>query len=157
MTTKKQMELDAQDDARKHLLSVLKPYQDVYTNVHHVSQSGMSRDISVHIVEDGSISDISYHVAILCDYPMGKKGGIRVGGCGMDMGFSVVYDLSSRLFPDGFGIEGIYPPNSEDKCTPKTKEHAEHLVKVGAIFCGRNGDKSGWDNSGGYALKQRWM
>ncbi len=29
------------------------------------------------------------------------KSGIRIGGCGMDMGFSLVYDLGATLWPKG--------------------------------------------------------
>ena len=30
-----------------------------------------------------------------------KTGGLRVSGCGMDMGFHVVYNLGYALWPDG--------------------------------------------------------
>lgn len=73
----------------------------------------------------------------------------------MDMGFAVVYDLGRVMFPDGFGVAGKYPNGSDGR--PTTKEMAAKAVEIGATFRGRNGDPSGWDNDGGYALKQRWL
>ena len=68
------------------------------------------------------------------------------------MGFEVVYNLGRQLFPKGFGTV------SYGGICPQTKEEAERLVATGKTsFCGRNGDKSGWDNDGGYALKHRWL
>jgi hypothetical protein len=32
--------------------------------------------------------------------------GIKIGGCGMDMGFSLVYDLGRTLYPRGFKVNG---------------------------------------------------
>jgi hypothetical protein len=61
----------------------------------------MSRDISLKTVENGEIRDITYTVAIaLGDKPKDKNGHrvIRVNGCGMDMGFHLVYSLSSVLY-----------------------------------------------------------
>ena len=34
---------------------------------------------------------------------------------------------------------------------------AAQAVARGAVFRGRNGDKSGWDDDGGYALNHRWL
>jgi hypothetical protein len=73
----------------------------VYTVLRHVSQSGMSRDISLKTVEDGQIRDITYTVAEALGEKIKYKNGqgvIRVGGCGMDMGFHLVYSLSSVLY-----------------------------------------------------------
>jgi hypothetical protein len=78
----------------------------------------------------------------------------------MDMGFAVVYDVSRRLFPDGFGVKCY-----SDECTfrPSSKEEAATCndgLEKGITphkFYGRNGDPSGWDNDGGYALNHRWI
>jgi hypothetical protein len=35
----------------------------------------------------------------------GDRNGIRVGGCGMDMGFHLVYTLSRALFDDGYYVK----------------------------------------------------
>jgi uncharacterized protein YkvS len=112
------------EESIKYLKSILKPGDTVYTVLTHVSKSGMSRDIKCLIstneaketgiierrdtekgtVEDTfnntSIVDIGWHVARALDWPLSKKNewSIKVGGCGMDMGFHLVYTLSSVLF-----------------------------------------------------------
>jgi len=74
----------------------------VYTILRHVSSSGMSRDISLVIADsDGSISDITYYAAAAMNNRLIERNNnraIRVNGCGMDMGFHLVYNLSSVLF-----------------------------------------------------------
>ena len=80
-----------------------------------------------------------------------KRECIKVTGCGMDMIYATVYDLGRVLWPEGFGVrcrEGIW-----SGAIPTTKEIAAEAVAAGAIFRGRNGDASGWDNDGGYALR----
>ena len=118
------------EDAVEFLLKRLKPGDKVYTILRHVSRSGMMRRISPVIIRHNEPLDISYQVARLGvwqrRYP---HEGLIVSGCGMDMGFHVVYELSRILFPDGFKVEGV----------------------------GRNGDTSGWDKDGGYALNQGWL
>ena len=64
--------------------------------------------------------------------------GVPVSGCGMDMGFQIVYCLSSALYPDGFD------------CIGKDCLANDHF----------NGDRDYTPhrhNDGGYALKQRWL
>jgi len=126
--------LTEKDEALNSLRSMLKPGDKIYTILRHVSNSGMSRRISCFIIKgkDAGPYCIDWHIEKLGLYNRHKKHeGLVVGGCGMDMGFAVVYNLSSKLFPKGFKLaKGQY---------------------------GRNGDKSGYDNNGGYALKQVWL
>lgn len=102
ITKKTQLAIDkeiARMKLREMFAEQAKP--TVYTVLRHVSQSGMSRDISLKTVEDGQIRDITYTVAIaLGEKPKDKDGQrvIRVNGCGMDMGFHLVYGLSSVLY-----------------------------------------------------------
>lgn len=136
LTKSKQAE---RDEAIQRLREMLKPGDEVYTSLTHVSSSGMTRGIKVlvPIVDEYSregkpyIHDISYLVARAIPAPMHAKGGVKVGGCGMDMGFSLVYELGYCLFPEGFSL-------------PEGKR-------------GRNGDTSGYERDGGYALKHRWI
>lgn len=96
-------------EAKQTIKRLIGNKHTVYCNLNHVSKSGMQRVIS---------------------FQMSKKhDGLTVNGCGMDMGFSVVYNLSSILYPKGFKVNGV----------------------------GRNGDTSGWDNNGGYKLKHIWL
>ena len=114
------------------LKRIRKTRPKLHTVLRHVSGSGMLRVIDVYWLHEQSRTWITPLVAKLCDYPQDKKHyGLRVSGCGMDMGFSVVYNFSSAVFPDGFRYR-------------KDEWH-------------RNGDKSPVDKSGGYALKQEWL
>lgn len=76
----------------------------VHTILRHVSKSGMYREISpVVIGKDGRISYIAYAVACVTGMKYTEKSGhnsIGISGCGMDMGFALVYDLSSTLYPN---------------------------------------------------------
>jgi hypothetical protein len=145
------------EESRNELLEILKPGDTVFCILRHVSRSGMQREIS--LFTEG-MRDITYHASIVLQDRIGKRDGIVVGGCGMDMGFALVYNLSRCLFPNGFGIKC-----ESDGCTyrPATKEEAttcNNGLREGITphtFYGRNGDKSGWDNDGGYALKHRWL
>ena len=117
-----------------YLRGILKPGSEVYTQVHSVAKSGMSRTMSLHVVIDGRICGITYSTAVALGENTQKDGTIRVHGCGMDMGFHIVYTLSRRLFPDGF--------------VP---------AEAGKEY-GRNGTPATeLDTDGGYALKQRWL
>lgn len=83
----------------------------VYTKLEHVSKSGMTRYISVYAAEGGHIRNITWHVAQVLGWKRSDKynGGIKVEGCGMDMGFHLIYNLSMKLYcPDGYTQEGAY-------------------------------------------------
>lgn len=137
----------------------LKPGDTVYTILRHVSRSGMQREISVVINRDGEMLHPNYSVAKALGYRQGKSDGIIMGGCGMDMGFALVYNLSRALFAEGFGVEGNGGLDDGKPWQPRpaSKEEAAKMVKAGVKFRGRNGDTSGWDNDGGYALTHRWL
>tara|TARA_R110002020_G_scaffold470129_1_gene695662 strand:+ start:776 stop:1078 length:303 start_codon:yes stop_codon:yes gene_type:complete len=76
-----------------------------YTTVVHVAQSGMSRHIKVFAISGERIQNISYHVSKLLDWRFTNKEAVFVGGCGMDMGFHLIYTLSSKLYDDGYAIK----------------------------------------------------
>lgn len=80
----------------------LSPGDTVYTVLRHVSASGMSRLIDLYVIRDGDPWRITYHVAraIGESYDQ-RKEALRMGGCGMDMGFQAVYCLGSALWPTG--------------------------------------------------------
>lgn len=71
----------------------------VYTQVTHVSRSGMSRSIKFYIMRDNQPCELSW---LMSKAGMGSidqsNGGLRVGGCGMDMGFHMVYNMGWKLF-----------------------------------------------------------
>ena len=111
------------------LRKVLKPGMEICTILRHVSRSGMMREISLKAIVNGQIIGLDYSASAILGW--GRGNGIKVSGCGMDMGFHLVYCLSRALYPAGFKLaKGAY---------------------------GRNGDTSGYDKDGGYALRQRWI
>ena len=84
------------------LREILKPGQTVYSVLRHVSASGMSRRISFMIPQaGGSMRNLDYLIGVACDYKQSYKQGLIVGGCGMDMGFAVVYHIGRTIWPDG--------------------------------------------------------
>lgn len=86
--------------ARARLLETLKHGETVYTVLRHVSASGMSRRIDCYTVKNNRPVYLSGYVSIFTGWKLSEKGGIVVGGCGMDMGFHLVYTLSAILFRD---------------------------------------------------------
>lgn len=88
---------------RAELLKLLAPGATIYTQLRHASASGMQRRISLHIVHEGRIRCIDTLAADLMGDKIHKAGGIVANGCGMDMGFHLVYSLGSRLWPEPHG------------------------------------------------------
>jgi hypothetical protein len=88
--------------AREQLLThYLKEGSTVYTVLRSVSSSGMSRTLSLKVASEGKILDLTYYAGTVLDWPIVEVNGsraLRVGGCGMDMGFHTVYTLSRVLF-----------------------------------------------------------
>ena len=93
----------------KRLREMIKPGQEVSCVLRHVSKSGMSRDISLLIAGNWSKSDkkhpevinISHMAAVAMGRRHNDDGAITIGGCGMDMGFELVYSLGHALWPNG--------------------------------------------------------
>ena len=117
-----------------YLKSVLKPGALVTTILKHVSNSGMSRRISLAVpLKDKRtkrlyIQNLDWYASNVLGYKVHERGGLVVGGCGMDMGFHVVYSLARALWPNG---DGKYITN-------------------------RNGDTKP-DTDGGYLLTHTWL
>ena len=131
-----------QDEARDRLRELFPAGSTVHTVLRHVSQSGMSRSISVLAIDEDGPRDVSYLVArALGDRVDQHRGGVKVTGCGMDMGFHLVYALSSVLYRDGYTCTG-------DRCPSNTH------VNPGPD---RDARGPGVVHTDGYALSQRWV
>jgi hypothetical protein len=109
MTKKQEKELEqekAKDFLRKVFASQERP--TAWTILKNVSSSGMSRDMKVCTSYEGRVVDITWYVAQASSVGQLKERNgqrvVRVGGCGMDMGFHLVYSLSLALY----GSEGGY-------------------------------------------------
>lgn len=83
------------------LRKILKPGATVYTILRHRSASGMSRRISLAVPIKGEIRNLDFLAAAAMGDTLHKDGGISVSGCGMDMGFHLVYNLGATLRPKG--------------------------------------------------------
>jgi hypothetical protein len=122
----------------------LKPGDTVHTILDHVSSSGMSRDIRLVLIKaDDNGQPYTLHpnhaAAVILGMPRARRGdGLRVTGCGMDMGFHIVYTLSAALFPDGFECIGENCPSNDHSNGDRNYSPHHH-------------------SCGGYALRHRWL
>jgi hypothetical protein len=87
---------------RRHL----RPGDTVSLVLRHRSTSGMLRRISPILADrDGYTLNLDRYAAMLYDAPPADAGeGVKVGGCGMDMGFHLVYELSHALYGNGYAL-----------------------------------------------------
>lgn len=82
-------------------------HQTIYVSVTHVSRSGMSRRIKVLMIDGNRLVNLSYRVSQALGWRYNDRdGSVHVDGCGMDMGFHLVYELSAALY--GHGQRGGY-------------------------------------------------
>lgn len=96
-------QMDKQN-AIDELKELVKPGDTVYTLLRHTSSSGMSRAIDLYVMRDNSPQRISYTAAKLLEGYDNKHDACKASGCGMDMGFHLVYNLSTTLFSDGYAL-----------------------------------------------------
>jgi hypothetical protein len=89
------------DYCRSELRNILRPGQTVYCILRHCSASGMTRRISLAIIDGTKLRTIDHLAADAMGAKLHKSEGIIANGCGMDMGFHLVYNLGRALWPDG--------------------------------------------------------
>ncbi len=161
------------------LRETLKPGDTLHTVLRSVSRSGMNRKIDVYklyVDDKGEIQKqwLSYWIARAIGETFDKKMDcLSVSGCGMDMGFHVVYNTSRVVFAGGFKCSGAgcpsndhsnaYSENRQGNCavchkplgdSQLTRLNIHHQVQVCSEECA-TGD---WMHSDpGYALKQVWL
>ena len=134
------------------LRALLPPGSTVYTILRSVSRSGMSRTLSVCISEPNEKDRIEYRAIRDLTHLAGKVLGltrkdgwhynaVKVDGCGMDMGFHVVYALASALYPDGVPCTG-------EKCNSNDHSNGDRDYTPGPQHMHRDG---------GYTLNHRWL
>lgn len=87
--------------ARATLRKMITPGSVVNCVLRHRASSGMSRRISLFIVIDGETRGIDHWAADATGNKLSDAGGIVMSGCGMDMGFALVYALGFALWPNG--------------------------------------------------------
>jgi hypothetical protein len=92
-------------ETRTELKSKLYFDATIYSIIKHVSQSGMTRHISFFHIWGNEPYFLTRSISDLLGYKMNKHhDAIIVGGCGMDMAWSVVNNLEYELNKD---IDGI--------------------------------------------------
>lgn len=81
----------------------------LFTVLRHTAKSGMSRDVDVYyFATDPKTGDVEqYWLSRLVSLATGmryneKRNTVTVGGCGTDVGFLTVYNLSYNLYGDGY-------------------------------------------------------
>lgn len=179
-----------------NLRAMIQPGDTVYTVLRHVSSSGMLRHISVVIIAPNDKRDTSHGASLVTDPDCGpfdvswlvaraldykqedRHGALKVSGCGMDMGWHLIYSLASVLYPDGFGCIGERcPSNDHSNGDRDYTEHQGivsgpdcelptqapcwcHVDKQSETFacssCGCHAAPH-WHKSGGYAISQKWL
>ena len=85
-------------EAYDYFKTNLKKNDTIYCIIKHVSQSGMSRHISFFYIRNNEPRFITPRISDFLDYKMNKyHDALVVGGCGMDMAFSVVHHLQEQM------------------------------------------------------------
>lgn len=168
------------EEALARLREMVKPGDTLHTVLRHVSRSGMSRGIDVYKIEGGEPIWLSRLAAKAAGFTFDEKREcLKVGGCGMDMGFHVVYELSHALSPDGYGCIGEGCPSNDHSngdrdytphggvggcrigsepctCHDPSAWTPTDSYPHGCSGCGCH-RVTHWHKNGGYALKQRWL
>lgn len=144
MATETKAKRAEREEAIAKLRALLPPGSEVPTILRHVSRSGIQRSISPII--DGH--DYSWLVArALGEKVDQKNGGVKMGGCGMDMGFALVHNLSYALYREGYNCCG-------DSERPSKRCPSSDHVNPGPDRSNYAADRVHKD---GYALRQRWL
>jgi hypothetical protein len=97
-----------QQEARETLERMMPKGSTVYTILDSASASGMSRRIRLVVFKDGTELHPNWSAAVILGRTL-KRGlcgsdCIVCKGCGMDMGFELVYSLSQALYGDGYAL-----------------------------------------------------
>jgi hypothetical protein len=92
------------EEATERLRALLKPGDTVTGIVRTVARSGMSRTIDFYAGSELG-QYLTGYMAKALDLGRTPDGAVRVHGCGMDMIFATVYDLSRTLFQDGYALK----------------------------------------------------
>ena len=98
--------MNAKEIERNEAIEQLKKYvtegATVYTILRRVSPSGMTRHLDVFVLRENEPYRLTWNVCKALGYSYDRKQeALKIGGCGMDMGFAVVYDLGLVLFKKG--------------------------------------------------------
>ncbi len=179
-------------EAVERLRESLKPGDTVHVILRHVSRSGMQRILSPVKLETcekckgqeapcgycrgagTQVLHLGYNAAVALGWRPSKDQGVYVDGCGMDMGFHLVYELSYLLFSEkGYPCQGDRCQSSEHhaskcRCGHQAYDHAvneQGTRREGCEKCSCKQlrlatpprGKGVTHQDAGYALKHEWL
>ena len=140
--TRKQIEAREHMEACAELRRLFPIGSTVYCVLRSVARSGMSREISFFTSDE--VRCVDWLICRALDRRIGKSG-VKVSGCGMDMGFHVVYNMSRVIYSDGFMCTGERDCPSNDHRNERGDERAQGY-SIGRVH-----------SNPGYALLHRWL
>jgi|TARA_S200002703_G_scaffold56765_1_gene49501 hypothetical protein len=100
------MKREEEERIISHLEEMFPKGSTAFTEVTKVSKSGMSRHIKIMRPYNDEVENLSWYVAKLLGWTYkDNTRSIFVRGCGMDMGFHVIYTLAQALYGDGYALK----------------------------------------------------
>ncbi|MBU2504119.1 MAG: hypothetical protein KJ879_03665 [Nanoarchaeota archaeon] len=118
-----------QKNSLERLQNLLNEGDTIYCILRHISRSGMSRLISFSCIKEEKHINLDYDISKILNYRRGKYEGLKVSGCGMDMGFSVVYEIGRKIFPNGGSLEHSPRKYQEERAGNQTEIDGGYLLK----------------------------
>lgn len=96
----------ARTEALEMLRDLIKPGSTVYVINRHTSKSGVMRVLSPVVMTEDGPRHLSYNVARVLGLAYDReRSGVKIGGCGMDMGFAMVHDLEHALGYESYSLK----------------------------------------------------
>lgn len=136
-------------ESRKQELRDLPPNTKIYCHLENCSSNGMSRRIKIHYIKDNEHCFIHIDDSKNFERMYKMRGNSYpefavyvVGGCGMDMGFDLVYRLGSYIWRD-------HEKELVEKCLKYQKENPEAYELHKSLTSERV--------YGGYYFKHVWL
>lgn len=88
------------EEIKDKIWDIIGETRHFYLILRHVSQTKMTRAISVLIIRDNEVRSLDYFIAKLFDKKIHKNGGVIVKGVGLDLGHNILYNLFCELTGD---------------------------------------------------------
>ncbi len=132
-----------QAEAIETLRGLLPPGSTVHIILEHVSRSGMQRRIRpVVLVTEKDGRTWARNIGYLVGKAIGERTidqAVVMGGCGMDMGFALVYALGHALYGSGYACSG-------ERCASPDHVNQPRMPRT-----------VGLPHKDGYALRHEWL
>lgn len=130
-------------EARDRLRELLASVNVIYTVLTHTSRDGMFRAIKPLIATHlDDVRDITHLVSLATGDKEHRRGGIGMGGCGMDMGFALVYNIGRVIIDnEPWQCRGDRCPSNEHVNSPRAP-YGPEVIHTG---------------DGGYRFRHTWL